>query len=173
MVIGRITQQECNSFANVETPQRCHLSHGNGRIYRAAHHNYPDVRARIEQHINETKRQITLLEEILDRNDISRSVLKDSMSKMAALGQSIGGMFPSDEIVKGSISGYVFEQFEIACYTSLLAAAKKAGDTASVPAIETILAEEREMADWLIRHIPQTTEQFLLRSDADGVEAKK
>lgn len=37
MVIGRITQQECNSFANVETPQRCHLSHGNGRIYRAAH----------------------------------------------------------------------------------------------------------------------------------------
>ena len=125
--------------------------------------NYPDVRARIEQHINETKRQITLLEEILDRNDISRSVLKDSMSKMAALGQSIGGMFPSDEIVKGSISGY----------TSLLAAAKKAGDTASIPAIETILAEEREMADWLIRHIPQTTEQFLLRSDASGVEAKK
>lgn len=44
---------------------------------------------------------------------------------MAAMGQSIGGMFPSDEIVKGSISGYVFEQFEIACYTSLLAAAKK------------------------------------------------
>lgn len=67
--------------------------------------NYPDLRARIEQHINETKRQITVLEEILDRNDISRSVIKDSMSKMAALGQSIGGMFPSDEIVKGSISG--------------------------------------------------------------------
>lgn len=41
MVIGRITQQECNSFANVETPQRCHLSHGNGRIYRAAHHFTP------------------------------------------------------------------------------------------------------------------------------------
>ena len=116
--------------------------------------NYPDLRARIEQHVNETKHQITVLEEILD-------------------GQSIGGMFPSDEIVKGSISGYVFEQFEIACYTSLLAAAKQAGDTASIPAIESILEEERQMADWLIQHIPQTTEQFLLRSDADGVEAKK
>ena len=122
---------------------------------------YPDLRARIEQHV------------ILDRNDISRSVIKDSMSKMAALGQSIGGMFPSDEIVKGSISGYVFEQFEIACYTSLLAAAKQAGDTASIPALESILEEERQMADWLLQHIPQTTEQFLLRSDADGVEAKK
>jgi len=82
-------------------------------------------------------------------------------------------MFPSDEIVKGSISGYVFEHFEIACYTSLLAAAKKAGDTASIPAIESILAEEQAMADWLIQHIPTTTEQFLLRSDAKGVEAKK
>jgi len=135
--------------------------------------NYPDVRARIEQHITETKQQITMLEEILDRNDISRSMLKDSMSKMMAFGQSVGGMVTSDEIVKGSISGYVFEQFEIACYTSLLAAAKKAGDMASVPAIESILAEEQRMADWLIQHIPDTTEQFLLRSDADGVEAKK
>jgi len=135
--------------------------------------NYPDVRARIEQHITETKQQITVLEEILDRNDISRSMLKDSMSKMMAFGQSMGGMAASDEIVKGSISGYVFEQFEIACYTSLLAAAKKAGDMASVPAIESILAEEQRMADWLIQHIPDTTEQFLLRSDAEGVEAKK
>lgn len=135
--------------------------------------NYPDLRSRIEQHISETKHQITILEEILDRNNISRSVIKDSMSKMAALGQSIGGIFPSDEIVKGSISGYVFEQFEIACYTSLLAAAQKAGDTASIPAIESILNEEKQMADWLIKHIPQTTEQFLLRSETDGVEAKK
>ncbi|MBZ0058697.1 MULTISPECIES: ferritin-like domain-containing protein [unclassified Leclercia] len=135
--------------------------------------NYPDVRARIEQHISETKHQITLLEEILDRNDISRSVIKDSMSKMMAFGQSMGGMMTSDEIVKGSISGYVFEQFEIACYTSLLAAARKAGDVASIPAIESILAEEQRMADWLIQHISDTTEQFLLRSDADGVEAKK
>lgn len=135
--------------------------------------NYPDLRARIEQHRSETERQITLLEEILERNDISRSVLKDSMSKMVAFGQSIGGVFTSDEIVKGAISGYVFEQFEIACYTSLIAAAKRAGDTASIPALESILTQEREMADWLLKHIPQTTEQFLLRSDADGVEAKK
>ncbi|MCE9993940.1 ferritin-like domain-containing protein [Enterobacter asburiae] len=135
--------------------------------------NYPELRTRIEQHLSETKRQITLLEEILDRNDISRSVLKDSMSKMAAFGQSVGGMFPSDEIVKGAISGYVFEQFESACYTSLIAAAKKAGDTASIPTLESILAEEQEMADWLFQHLPQTTEEFLIRSDAPGVEAKK
>ncbi len=63
--------------------------------------NYPDIKARIEQHISETKHQITM------------------------------------------------------------------------PTIEAILKEEMQMADWLIKHIPQTTEQFLLRSEADGVEAKK
>ena len=52
--------------------------------------NYPELRARIEQHLSETKNQIVQLETILDRNDISRSVIKDSMSKIAALGQSIG-----------------------------------------------------------------------------------
>mgnify|MGYP000311163006 CR=1 FL=1 len=33
--------------------------------------------------------------------------------------------------------------------------------------------EEKQMADWLIQHIPQTTEKFLIRSETDGVEAKK
>jgi len=134
--------------------------------------NYPALRTRIEQHLTETRHQITVLEEILDRNNISRSVIKDSMSKMVAFGQSVGGMFPSDEIVKGAISGYVFENFEIACYTSLVAAAKQAGDTASVPALENILAEEQRMADWLLEHLPDTTEQFLLRANAPGVKAK-
>ncbi|MFY9994970.1 MAG: ferritin-like domain-containing protein [Leclercia sp.] len=134
--------------------------------------NYPALRTQIEQHLTETRHQITVLEAILDRNNISRSVIKDSMSKMVAFGQSVGGMFPSDEIVKGAISGYVFENFEIACYTSLIAAAKQAGDTASVPALENILAEEQRMADWLLEHLPDTTEQFLLRANAPGVKAK-
>ncbi|HFI8034876.1 TPA: hypothetical protein ACGSF7_003611, partial [Escherichia coli] len=39
--------------------------------------------------------------------------------------------------------------------------------------IEAILNEEKQMADWLIQNIPQTTEKFLIRSETDGVEAKK
>ncbi|MBC0922788.1 hypothetical protein FSG86_004015, partial [Escherichia coli] len=41
------------------------------------------------------------------------------------------------------------------------------------PTIEAILNEEKQMADWLIQNIPQTTEKFLIRSETDGVEAKK
>ena len=50
---------------------------------------------------------------------------------------------------------------------------ENAGDTASIPIIEAILNDEKHMADWLIQHIPQTTEKFLIRSETDGVEAKK
>lgn len=135
--------------------------------------NYPDLRARIAQHLTETQTQIKLLEEVIDRNGISRSLLKDATSKMAAMGQAVGGMFASDEIVKGSISSYVFEQFEIASYTSLISAAQKVGDTASVEIFEQILAQEEAMADWALTHLPVVTEQFLLRDAADGVEAKK
>ena len=135
--------------------------------------NYPDLKARIEQHLSETKHQITLLESVFDRNDISRSVVKDSMSKMAAFGQSVGGMFTPDEIVKGAISSYVFEQFEIACYTSLIAAAEQAGDAEGVEIFKTILAEEEAMAKWALEHLPNVTQQFLLRSETPGVEAKK
>lgn len=135
--------------------------------------NYPDLRARIEQHLTETQGQITLLEEVLDRNGINRSIMKDATSKMSAMGQAAGGMFASDEIVKGAISSYVFEQFEIACYTSLISAAKKVGDIASVATFEQILAQEEAMADWALKHLPDVTEQFLLRDAADGVEAKK
>ncbi|MCL6745381.1 MULTISPECIES: DUF892 family protein [Kosakonia] len=135
--------------------------------------NYPDLRARIEQHLTETQGQIKLLETVMDRNDINRSLMKDATSKMAAMGQSFGGMFAPDEIVKGAISSYVFEQFEIACYTSLIAAAEKAGDSASIDIFKQILAEEKAMAEWALNHIPDVTEQFLLRSAAEGVEAKK
>lgn len=135
--------------------------------------NYPDLRARIEQHLAETKHQITLLEGVIERNNISRSVVKDSMSKMTAFGQSVGGVFTSDEIVKGAISSYVFEQFEIACYTSLIAAAEKVGDSEGVAVFKTILAEEEAMAKWALDHLPDVTQQFLVRSETPGVEAKK
>ena len=117
--------------------------------------NYPELRARIEQHLSETKNQIVQLETILDRNDISRSVIKDSMSKMAALGQSIGGIFPSDEIVKGSISGYVFEQFEIARYSTDL--------DERVEAVKELLAFYKDETPFIYLYKPY--ESFALDAD--------
>ena len=48
--------------------------------------------------------------------------------------------------MKGAISGYVFEQFEIACYTSLIAAAELAGDHEGARVFEQIREQEKR---WL------------------------
>src|SRR5690606_7577218 len=75
---------------------------------------YPKVKARIEQHLEETRGQQRLLEGCLERLGSSPSAVKDTMGMMTALGQGIGGMFASDEIVKGAMASYVFENMEIA-----------------------------------------------------------
>ena len=133
---------------------------------------YPELRARIVQHIEETRWQRSVLDEILARRDISNSVVKDMGAKLMAFGQSVGGMTVSDEVVKGAMAGYVFENLEIATYTSLIAAAKAAGDSATAASCDQILAQEQAMAAWLLEHLPQVTQAFLTRSATPGVEAK-
>lgn len=134
---------------------------------------YPALEARIKQHIEETKQQQRLVESIIKRYDSSTSTLKDFTGKVAALGQAMGGMFASDEVVKGAISGYVFENLEIASYTSLIAAARAVGDTEGERILGQILEQEKAMAAWLLEHLPEVTQQFLVRSKAPHTEAKK
>ncbi|SCA10464.1 protein yciE [Klebsiella quasipneumoniae] len=93
------------------------------------------------------------------------------MSRVAALGQTIGIMLPGDELIKLIITAYVFAHFEVACYTALLTAAKRVGDHSAMPTLEGILAEERGMADWLLHHLPALTGQYLMHNNLPGVEA--
>ncbi|MDZ7277383.1 ferritin-like domain-containing protein [Pantoea eucrina] len=135
--------------------------------------NYPQLKARIEQHINETRDQQSKLEVILDRHDISHSSVKDVMGKMAAMGQAFGGAFAEDEVIKGAIAGYVFENFEVASYTSLMSAAERAGDSESVTVLQQICEQEKAMAKWMLEHLPELTSQFLLRSEDPDAQAKR
>lgn len=134
--------------------------------------NYPKVKARIEQHLEETRGQQRLLEGCLERLGSSPSAVKDTMGMMTALGQGISGMFASDEIVKGTMASYVFENMEIASYVTLIAAAKQVGDTETQRVCEQILAQEEEMAQWVLDNMPEVTQAFLVR-DASDMEAKK
>ena len=134
---------------------------------------YPDLKARIDQHIQETLGQQKLIDECLARLGGSSSALKDMTGKLMAFGQAVGGSMMSDEVIKGAMAGYVFENVEIAMYTVLIAAAKAAGDHQTQAACEQILPQEQAMAQWMLEHLPQTTEAFLIRSAAPHTEAKK
>ncbi|HTO19962.1 MAG TPA: DUF892 family protein [Pseudomonas sp.] len=134
---------------------------------------YPQLRARIQQHLEETHQQRAQLETCLRRLGSSPSTLKDLSAKIMAFGQGMAGMVMSDEVVKGAMSGYVFENMEIASYTVLIEAAKVAGDAETQRVCESILQQEVAMSDWLRAHLPELTQAFLTRSAAPGVEAKR
>ena len=133
---------------------------------------YPELKARIESHLQETLGQQELVEGCIRRLNGSPSMLKDMAGKMAAFGQAAGGMTQSDEVIKGAIAGYVFENLEIACYTSLIAAAREAGDTQTERVCAQILEQEKAMSAWMLNNLPSVTHAFLVRSATPGEKAK-
>ena len=135
--------------------------------------NYPKLKARIDQHIEETRGQQELLKGCLARLGESPSTVKDLGAKLMAMGQGVSGMFVSDEVVKGAMAGYVFEHLEIVSYTSLIAAAKAIGDTETQRVCEQILPQEEAMAKWLLENIPEITIAFLERAANPDTQAKR
>lgn len=135
--------------------------------------NYPTLCARIELHLQETCEQQRMLERTLESLGSEPSALKGMSGKLMAFGQAVGGMMVSDEVVKGAMSGYVFENMEIASYTVLIAAAVAANDVEVQCVCEEILVQEVQMANWLLEHLPELTLAFIERSEAPDVKAKR
>jgi ferritin-like metal-binding protein YciE len=133
--------------------------------------NYPDLRARIEQHIGETQRQAKLVRGCIERRGGGTSTIKDSAGKMLGFGQAMSGMFVGDEVLKGAIASYAFEAMEIASYRVLVSTARQVGDEETARVCEQILREEEAMADWLQQNIPTLAQQYLMREETPGATA--
>ncbi|MFM0556568.1 ferritin-like domain-containing protein [Paraburkholderia sediminicola] len=133
---------------------------------------YPELRQRIDQHLEETLCQQALLEGCLDRLGSSPSAMKDLTGRIAAFGQAVGGMTMTDEVVRGAMRGYVFEQAELASYTALIAAARAVGDAKAVQCCEQMLPQELEMGRWLLDYLPDIVAAYMSRS-ADGRDDAK
>lgn len=133
--------------------------------------NYPDVAARLEQHIRETEGQIKRLEDVLDSLSEDRSALKDMAlsftGSMAAMGHSVAG----DEIIKNSLANFAFENYEIAAYRSLITIAELGGFPELAPALNSNLDEEIAMARWLDDNLRGVTMKFASLKEA-GASAK-
>ncbi|WP_043530293.1 ferritin-like domain-containing protein [Litchfieldella xinjiangensis] len=141
-----------------------------GQASRLEH--YPELRARIEQHIQETRGQSKKLEECMSQMGVDLSTLKDMGAKLTAFGQAMSGMLVSDEVVKGSMASYSFEHFEIASYKALIQAAEAAGKPEVARVCQEILKEEEAMAKWLSDHLDDTTRKFLERAESGQLTAK-
>ena len=123
---------------------------------------YPEVQARLRQHLDETRRQIDRLDRCLEACDASASTLKDAtlsfMGNMAAMGHAMAG----DEILKNTFANNAFEHYEIAAYKSLITLSERAGvDAAAL--LRQSLKEEEDMAAWIDAHVSNVTLAYLAR----------
>lgn len=134
---------------------------------------YPDLHQRIEQHIEETKEQQRLIRGCIKRRGADTSLLKDLTGKATATFQGFSGMLVSDEVVKGSMFSFAFENLEIAAYSQLQEAASYVGDAETAEVCGRILLEERAMAQWLEHNSPALVRHFLARADNPEAQAKR
>jgi len=134
--------------------------------------NYPQLKARLEQHERETERQAELIKSCIERRGGSTSTVKETGAKLVAMGQAMSGMFVGDEVMKGSIASYSFEAMEIASYTILIQTAEQVGDMETARICRQILEEEKAMASWLEQNLPSLTQQYLRREETPGATAK-
>ncbi|MGV2186560.1 ferritin-like domain-containing protein [Rhizobium rhizogenes] len=123
---------------------------------------YPDIVAKLEQHIQETRGQIIRLESILDELDEDHSKLKDVALSLTGMVSAMGHTMAEDEVLKNSFANFAFENFEIAAYRSLLTIAEAGSFRAATTALQSNLAEEQAMAQWLDENLAAVTRKFLL-----------
>lgn len=76
--------------------------------------NYPEMSAKIQQHIQESEAQRDRLVTILERHGTSHSVLKDFVTGLTGNIAALAHAPMQDEMVKNTFANFAFEHFEIA-----------------------------------------------------------
>ena len=101
------------------------------------------------QHLEETRRQQQMLEQLLGRFGESPSTLKEMVMKLAGNLQSMFHASASDEVLKNLFALYAFEHFEQASYLSLIAMAEDCGEAEVASTCRQILQQEEATGEKL------------------------
>src|ERR1700710_386399 len=119
--------------------------------------NYPEMEARMRQHIQESEQQAARLEELLGSHGTSHSAIKDVVT-------SIGGKLPPlahtgapRPGLKNTLANVASEHFGSATYKSLLTMADVVGVSGAASLLSQSLNEEVQMAQWIDEHLADTT----------------
>lgn len=122
---------------------------------------HPQMKARIEQHLHETRRHVRQVDECLQLMGDKPSAMKNLVGNVLGTVQGVSSGVFRDAIVKNVLSDYASEAFEIACYRSLIVAAEELGQTRIAETCRQILAEEEAHAAWLNEQIDDVTRLML------------
>ena len=133
---------------------------------------YPEFKAGVAQHIEETRRQQQMVEQCLSRFGEEPSTLKEAAMKLAGNLQAMIHGATSDEVLKNLFALYAFEHFEIASYKSLIAMAEDCGETEVAQTCREILGQEQRTAQKLEGLIEPITRAYMQREAADMASSR-
>lgn len=119
------------------------------------------MEAKIRQHLEQTRRHADLVKGCIESLGASTSSLKSGIGNVMGALQGRATEIAKDEMVKNALTDYASEQFEIASYRSLIAAAEALGENGIADICRQILRDEEDMAQWLNNHIPTVTREYL------------
>jgi ferritin-like metal-binding protein YciE len=132
---------------------------------------YPDLKLKFQQQIELTKRQSDRIDQQLKALGSDTSTLKEMVTRMAGRAQAMLAGATADEVVKQAATTLAYENWEIANFRALAAAAEREGEASISGMFEEMAGEKEEMAEWLSDNIPAITRRYLdLRAtDSAGI----
>ena len=122
---------------------------------------HPHMQAGLQRHLEQTRRHAELVKGCVERMGGETSGIKSGMASVMGTVQGMTTKLAKDELIKNTLHDYGTEHFEIACYTSLVAAAENLGDQETARVCREILRDDQAMADFLFQQIPPTTIEML------------
>jgi ferritin-like metal-binding protein YciE len=129
------------------------------------------VRERARIHLDETSEHAARITRCLEMLGSTPSTLKTVTGQIMEMGKGVTTMFARDERVKDFLAAYGSEYFEVACYKSLIAGARAAGEEEIVPLLEQNLKEDTAMAEWLDMNIDAITRDYLNNAATAGASS--
>src|SRR3989440_4174214 len=124
---------------------------------------YPQVQAKLQQHLEQTRRHAELVKGCVENLGGKTSTMKTGMATLFGQMQALSTGAAKDEMVKNALADYAAENFEVASYTALVRAAQELGDQQTARICQQILQEDEEMARWLQQNLPTLVQQTLLQ----------
>ena len=113
-----------------------------------------DARARRESHLRETEQHSERLGQALRALGSAPPPVLGTSEPIVVLTHDITSRVFSDRLVASAIADLAAEQFEVAAYTALIAAAEHAGEAEVARLCRLNRGEDEDMAEWLDAQIP-------------------
>jgi ferritin-like metal-binding protein YciE len=120
----------------------------------------PELQQAKREHLNRTRQHIFTIESLLHSLGSRTPVIEHGFIMTEAV-KIISESLSHDESIKDLLTCYALEHFEVACYKTVMVAAKAANLPNVAKACQEIISDEEKMARTIDAFIPAAVENYL------------